>query len=77
MEDGCAECEPQGRGNKRAVTHFFYAMLLLKEKEKLLLAVDSAYTVWVEKADRRYALGESNVLEKQLQPSSLVKYKDN
>jgi len=49
---------------KRAVTHFFYAMLLLKEKEKLLLAVDSAYTVWVEKADRRYALGESNVLEK-------------
>jgi len=49
---------------KRAVTHFFYAMLLLKEKEKLLLAVDSAYTAWIEKADRRYALGESNVLEK-------------
>lgn len=49
---------------KRAVTHLFYTILLLKQKEKLLLAVDSAYSAWVEKADKRFALGESNVLEK-------------
>lgn len=49
---------------KMVVTRVFYTFLVLKEKEKLLQTVDSAYAAWVLKAERRYALGESNVLEK-------------
>ncbi len=39
-------------------------MLLLKEKERLLLKADSSYTEWLNKADKRFVSGESNVLEK-------------
>ncbi len=49
---------------KRAVIHFFYTMLVLKEKEKLLKEVERSYAAWLEKAEWRVSLGESYALEK-------------
>ncbi len=49
---------------KRAVTETFYAFLVLKEKEVLLLKSDTIYSEFLKKAELRLANGESNVLEK-------------
>jgi len=49
---------------KKIVKQVFYTFLYLKEKEKLLLTNDSIYKAFLERAELRFAKGESNVLEK-------------
>jgi heavy metal efflux system protein len=49
---------------KKEVTHTFYALITLKEKEKLLQKSDSLLTEFLNKATLRLKKGESNVLEK-------------
>lgn len=54
---------------KRAVRQVFYTYLYLEQKEKLLFAYDSVYSVFLERANIRLAAGESNVLEKTIAES--------
>jgi cobalt-zinc-cadmium resistance protein CzcA len=49
---------------KRFVAEVFYYILILKEKEKMLLQADSIFTEFVRKANIRFEKGESNILEK-------------
>jgi cobalt-zinc-cadmium resistance protein CzcA len=49
---------------KKAVTQAFYQFIYLKEKEKLLLKVDTLYTNFYQKADMRLQKGEGSILEK-------------
>lgn len=49
---------------KKAVTQAFYFFIYLKEKQKLLLQVDTLYTNFLQKAALRLQKGESNILEK-------------
>jgi len=49
---------------KRTVTQIYHGIIILKEKEKLLLQADSIYSEFVKKANLRLKTGESNVLEK-------------
>lgn len=49
---------------KKTVTETYYQLLILKEKEKLLLSSDSVYQQFITKAQLRLNKGESNVLEK-------------
>ena len=48
----------------KQVSVVFYEMAYLKEKEKLLLKVDSVYSEFANKATLRFNSGESNILEK-------------
>lgn len=49
---------------EKSVSEVFYQLLILKEKEKLLLKADSLYAHFLEKAANRFQLGETNILEK-------------
>jgi cobalt-zinc-cadmium resistance protein CzcA len=49
---------------KRTVTQIYFNIIILNEKEKLLLQADSIYSEFVSKANLRFKTGESNVLEK-------------
>ncbi len=49
---------------RKTVTHIYYGIIILREKEKLLLQADSIYSEFVKKANLRFKTGESNVLEK-------------
>ncbi|TDP60767.1 CusA/CzcA family heavy metal efflux RND transporter [Flavobacterium dankookense] len=49
---------------KKEVTHTFYAILLLTEKEKLLQKSDTLYSEFLRKSSLRLQKGESNILEK-------------
>jgi cobalt-zinc-cadmium resistance protein CzcA len=49
---------------KKAVSQIYHSIIILKEKEKLLLQADSIYSEFVKKANLRFKTGESNVLEK-------------
>lgn len=49
---------------KKWVTQAFYTLVVLKEKEKLLMKADSIYAAFLEKSRLRFDKGESNVLEK-------------
>jgi cobalt-zinc-cadmium resistance protein CzcA len=49
---------------KRFVAEVFYFILIMKEKEKMLMQADSIFTEFVRKANIRFEKGESNVLEK-------------
>jgi heavy metal efflux system protein len=49
---------------KKEVTETYLELKYLKEKEKLLLRVDSLYTTFLTTAKLRLAAGESNILEK-------------
>ncbi|MDO8994867.1 MAG: TolC family protein, partial [Daejeonella sp.] len=49
---------------KRAVSQIYHSIVILREKEKLLLQADSIYSEFVKKANLRFKTGESNVLEK-------------
>ena len=49
---------------KKAVTQMYYHILILKEKERLLLYSDSIYSVFSNKANMRFQKGESNIIEK-------------
>lgn len=49
---------------KRYVAEVFYYILILKEKEQMLLEADSLFSEFVRKATIRFEKGESNILEK-------------
>jgi len=49
---------------KRTVTQIYYSILILKEKEKLLIQADSIYSGFLNKAELRFKTGESNILER-------------
>ena len=49
---------------KRTVSQIYHSIVILREKEKLLLQADSIYSEFVKKANLRFKTGESNVLEK-------------
>jgi cobalt-zinc-cadmium resistance protein CzcA len=49
---------------KKAVSQIYHSIVILREKEKLLLQADSIYSEFVKKANLRFKTGESNVLEK-------------
>ncbi len=49
---------------RKMTSSLFYGLILLREKERLLLRADSAYLEFLNKAELRYKSGESNVLEK-------------
>jgi cobalt-zinc-cadmium resistance protein CzcA len=48
----------------RFVAEVFYFILIMKEKEKMLMQADSIFTEFVRKAKIRFEKGESNILEK-------------
>jgi len=49
---------------KKQVSEVFYLLIYLSEKRNILLANDSVYASFLEKANLRFAKGETNVLEK-------------
>jgi cobalt-zinc-cadmium resistance protein CzcA len=49
---------------RKAVTQAFYQLLLLKQKQQLLLASDSMYRGFVERATLRYNKGATDIAEK-------------
>ncbi len=49
---------------KKEISDIFNSLLYLKEKQKLLLYVDSIYSEFLAKARQRFETGESNILEK-------------
>ncbi len=57
------------------VTKVFYEMVYLAEKEKLLLKVDSIYTMFLQKSNLRFKNGETNILEKTTAENQLGQIK--
>ena len=49
---------------KKNVAHVFYNLVHLNEKKQLLLEIDSIYSSYLEIANLRIKVGESNILEK-------------
>ncbi len=49
---------------KKQVSDIFYLLVYLQQKQKILLQNDSVYASFLEKANLRFAKGESNILEK-------------
>lgn len=49
---------------KKEVSEIFYQSIYLQEKKNILLKSDSVYAAFLEKANLRFAKGESNILEK-------------
>lgn len=49
---------------KKQVTEVFYLLIYLNDKKKILVHTDSVYSSFLEKANLRFAKGESNILEK-------------
>ncbi len=49
---------------KKQVSEVFYLLIYLGEKKKILLQNDSVYASFLEKANLRFAKGETNLLEK-------------
>lgn len=49
---------------KTTLKKYFYHLLVLQEKRKLLTEADSIYKVFVTKSKQRYAAGNSDILEK-------------
>ena len=49
---------------KKAVSGVFYHLIILKEKEKMLLQANSLFTEFIAKANLRFEKGETTILEK-------------
>ena len=49
---------------QKQVSEIFYSLVFLQEKKNILLKNDSVYAAFLEKANLRFAKGESNILEK-------------
>ncbi len=49
---------------KKQVSEVFYLLVYFQQKQKILLKNDSVYASFLEKANLRFAKGETNVLEK-------------
>ena len=58
---------------KKQVAQFFYSLLYLKKKEKLLQKNDSLFSEFLDKATQRFNKGESNVLERLQQKINVDK----
>jgi cobalt-zinc-cadmium resistance protein CzcA len=58
---------------KRVITELFYTIIILKEKEKLLVEADSLYKNFSEKTLLRFNKGESSILEKATAESQRIK----
>jgi heavy metal efflux system protein len=59
---------------RKMTSEIFYSLILLKEKEKLLLRIDSNYQGFLKKSKKRFESGESDILEKttaELQRTSI------
>ncbi len=65
----------QKRELTKQVTHVFYEMIYLKEKEKLLQKTDTIYSEFLRKSTLRFDKGESNVLEKATAENQLGQIK--
>ncbi|HUH35777.1 MAG TPA: CusA/CzcA family heavy metal efflux RND transporter [Moheibacter sp.] len=60
---------------KKTVTELFYHILVLREKENLLVELDQRYASFLEKSNLRFEKGASNLLEKttaELQREQIV-----
>jgi len=49
---------------KKQVSEVFYLLVYLQQKQNILLQNDSIYSSFLEKANLRFATGETNILEK-------------
>ena len=49
---------------KKKVSEVFYLLVYLQQKQNILLQNDSIYSSFLEKANLRFATGETNILEK-------------
>ncbi|MFZ1611816.1 MAG: TolC family protein [Chitinophagales bacterium] len=49
---------------KKQVSEVFYQIIYMNEKQLILMKIDSVYAAFLEKANLRFAKGESNILEK-------------
>ena len=52
---------------KKAVADIYFYLLILKEKEQMLVYADSIYAEFIQKARYRYQKGETNILETSTQ----------
>ena len=57
----------------RQVKEIFFRLVHLKEKEKILVRIDTMYTTFLEKASFRFEKGESDILEKIYAETALGK----
>ncbi len=57
---------------KRQVSSVFYELVHLRQKQEILLQNDSVYALFLEKANARFASGESNILEKTTAETQLA-----
>lgn len=51
----------------KAVSEIYHYIIILQEKERLLLEADSIYAEFIQKAQYRFEKGETNILEKASQ----------
>lgn len=49
---------------KAAVKELYYALLVMQQRERLLLEADSMYSIFLQKASLRFKVGDTDVLEK-------------
>lgn len=49
---------------RKTVSELFYHIILLREREKLLKGIDSLFAEFINKANLRFSLGETNNLER-------------
>lgn len=57
---------------KKITTTIFYEMLIIAEKQMLLLSIDSAYREFFRVANHRFKAGETNMLEKASAENQLI-----
>nr|WP_068891123.1 CusA/CzcA family heavy metal efflux RND transporter [Pedobacter panaciterrae] len=57
---------------KKMTTSVFYEMLIIIEKQALLLSIDSAYREFFRVANERFKVGETNMLEKASAENQLI-----
>jgi len=51
---------------RKQVSQIFYQLVFIQQKKNILLQNDSVYAVFLDKANLRFAKGESNLLEKTI-----------
>ncbi|WP_423735903.1 CusA/CzcA family heavy metal efflux RND transporter [Chitinophaga caseinilytica] len=66
------ETELQEVEIRRLTTGIFYELLLMTEREKLLLQMDSTYSAFLRVAALRLKAGETNILEKASAENQLI-----
>jgi cobalt-zinc-cadmium resistance protein CzcA len=61
---------------KMRVSQVFYNLVNLEEKRDLLMEIDSIYSSYLEKANLRIKVGESNILEKTTIENQLIQIRN-